>query len=109
MNIKVGDKLPYFDNGVITDNNMEIVTITKVTPFDEMNTATIVRWKHEVNEFPYLYNKNTDYFIEAIVEELDETLLFVRTSNGEWFSFDNQIWDGRLDYNGTLTEKLQKT
>lgn len=58
---------------------------------------------------PWLYSRETDYFIECSIPEYDEhTLWFVRTIRGGWFSLDIQnCWmGGILDVDNALTEGL---
>lgn len=55
----------------------------------------------------WLYAKDTDYFVEAIVDGYDENpLWFARTVDGGWFSMDIQSgWQsGRLDVDGSIYE-----
>ena len=59
---------------------------------------------------PWLYSRNTDYFIECSIPDYDEnTIWFVRTVKGTWFSLDiDSCWQaGILDVNGELTKNLE--
>lgn len=57
----------------------------------------------------WLYSKETDYFVECSIPEYDvNTIWFVRTVEGEWFSLEVQwFWQcGILDVDGELTKLL---
>lgn len=59
----------------------------------------------------WLYAIDTDWFIECSIPGYDEnTIWFVRTIYGEWFSIDIQNgWQsGKLDVTGELTELLEE-
>ena len=67
------------------------------------------RWKEEVYNCDWLYNDNTDYFIECSCPQYDENnLWFVRTKYDSWFSINIQsCWQaGRLDTNGSIFDSI---
>lgn len=63
------------------------------------------------NGEPWLYDTQTDYFIECSIAEYDkDPIWFVRTIHGGWFSMDiTGFWQsGALDVDGSLTEEMEK-
>lgn len=61
---------------------------------------------------PWLYAKTTDWFVECKIPdyEKENTVWFVRTIHGGWFSMDiHNCWEsGLLDVDNHLTEALNK-
>lgn len=60
---------------------------------------------------PYLYAKETDYFVECLIPDYDDdSIWFARTVDGGWFSMDiTGAWQsGRLDVTGKLTKELEE-
>lgn len=111
MDIKVGQTYDYFDDGKIRESRRHKVFITDVIPFSEIDDVTLYEWRSGVVGvvgYEQLFANFTDYFVKG-VEEVDNTeLIFVRTIDGGWFSFNNYRWDGRLDIDGSLLESLNK-
>jgi hypothetical protein len=99
---EVGKEYYTFDDGKIRPSRLSIATISKVIPFAEVNPELLDTWKQNVEECYWLYATETDYFIEA--EYDDETVHFIRTTDGGWFSLG---WFGaRLDIDGSLYNKM---
>ena len=66
-------------------------------------------WKDEVKQCYWLYDTETDYFVEASCPVFDEyNLWFVRTKDGGWFSMNIQnFWQsGELDVDGKKFEEI---
>lgn len=98
----------YFDDGKILANRRDIVKITKVVPFEDMiDNDVMERWKETTNISNHLLKPMTDYFVYGILELGCEELIFVRTKNNGWFSFNNYMWNGILDIDGSLNHKLE--
>lgn len=68
------------------------------------------RWKDEVYNCNWLYNNDTDYFIECSCPKYDENnLWFVRTKyDDDWFSLNIQsCWQsGRLDVDESIFNSI---
>ena len=102
---EVGKEYHTFDDGKIKPSRHAITTIAEVIPFNECtDTELIELWYKEVADCYWLYSTETDYFVKA--EYDDETVYFVRTKDGGWFSLG---WFGaRLDIDGSLYEKMKE-
>jgi hypothetical protein len=83
---------------------------------DEGNCTMVIQDKDgnfrelEVGE-PWLFAKDTDYFIECSIFGYDESnIWFARTINGNWFSMNIQNgWQGgQLDVDNHLTRELEE-
>jgi len=98
----------YFDDGKISKSRMSKIWITDIKPFDNVENFLITKWENEVINNPDLFAKETDFFVKGKIENSNEYLIFVRTTNNGWFSFNNSMWDGRLDIDGKLTEQLNE-
>ena len=100
---KVGKEYHTFDDGKIRPSRHAITIISEVIPFEECSDTELLElWHNEVEECYWLYATETDYFVKA--EYDDETVYFVRTEDGGWFSLG---WFGaRLDIDGSLYEKM---
>lgn len=78
---------------------------------DVMDTISLYEHWHD-DEMPnhdWLFETETDYFIECSCPEYDKyNLLFVRTKNGGWFSMDIQNgWQaGRLDVDSEIYNEI---
>jgi len=96
----------YFDDGKITHGRIQKVEIKQIIPFDKIDAGTMFLWEVEIEECNWLYNKQTDYFVEAYLPEVTETIMFVRCINNGWFSLG--WWAGRLDIDGKLTKQLNE-
>lgn len=67
-------------------------------------------WKDNIDEDPFLFSSNTDYFVECSIPLYDKyPIWFVRTKKETWFSMDIQShWQGGiLDVSGELTKQLE--
>lgn len=107
---KVGETYNTFDDGKISPSRMYQVTIKKVIPFNEIDKETLNRWKEEVKEVYWLYNKETDYFVICEPDEEDNSIeVFVRTTDNRWFSFsDAFLTYSMLDVDGDLYEQMKE-
>ena len=103
---KVNKEYIYFDDGKINKSRKEKVLITDVVRFNKIDNETLLKWKEEVKSNDNLFAKETDYFVKAKILDNNQELIFVRTNNDGWFSFNNYMWDGRLDINGSLNAVL---
>ena len=102
---EVGKEYHAFDDGKIRPNRCSIYKITKIIPFNEADKSVQEWWQKEVQECYWLYNSETDYFIFATNED-DHTDIFVRTTEGNWFSLG---WcGGLLDIDGSLFEQMMQ-
>ena len=101
---EVGKEYHAFDDGKIRPSRLEQVKIVEVIPFNEADEELLGDWCKNVAECYWLYASETDYFVKA--EYDDETVYFVRTKEGGWFSLG---WFGsRLDIDGSLYRQMIK-
>lgn len=98
----------YFDDGKIRESRRAKATIIEIIPFNEATEDMIMIWQDEAMDNNSLYAKETDYFIVALIKKLNIELIFARTINGGWFSFNDSWWDGRLDVDGSLTKLMKE-
>jgi len=98
----------YFDDGKISKTRMSRVWITDIKPFEKVEDFLIIKWENETKNHPNLFAEKTDFFIKGKIEDTNEFLIFVRTTDNGWFSFNNNMWDGRLDVSNKLTEQLNE-
>lgn len=104
---KVGDVFPFFDDGKIKPTRLYKATVTKVIKKWHAPLKVRRAWRRERKECYWLYAANTDYFIYCSIPKYDKKpVIFVRTINGGWFSFDfPAFWmSGLLDVDGTARE-----
>lgn len=107
MEIEINKVYSYFDDGKIRESRKLNVTITDIIPFDKIDSETLSKWKEEVEDCDWLYEKETDFFLKGNLEIGDnetEIIYFVRSLHDGWFSLG--WWAGRLDFDGSLTKKL---
>lgn len=111
MKIELDKTYDYFDDGKINESRRLPVKITHITSFNQVDKDTLNEWLQEVKECPWLYAKETDYFLFGELQTKDffkdsvcERVVFVRTINHGWFSLG--FWGGRLDIDGKLKESL---
>ena len=109
MDIEINKVYAYYDDGKIRESRKHNVTITDIIPFDKIDDDTLSIWKEEVEYCDWLYEKETDFFLKGNLEignnEI-EIIYFVRSLHDGWFSLG--LWGGRLDFDGSLTEKLNE-
>lgn len=99
---EIGEKIKFFDDGKTSPSRRYWATVTKVVPFNEVrkNARYYKDWMIQKKENHFLYAQETDYFVFADIPEYDkDEVVFVRTVDGEWFSFDSPHWwmSGLLD------------
>jgi hypothetical protein len=96
MEIVVGGKYDYFDDGKIRESRRSECTIIEKIPFDKISDEILSLWKSEVKSCYWLYAEHTDFFLKSIINfpNESETVYFVRTKDGGWFSLG--FWGGRL-------------
>ena len=102
----VGKTYNYFDDGKVKHSRCLKVTITDIIPFSEIDPETLKDWQEEVEDCPWLYADNTDYFIFAeldLAPENNQEIIFVKTVDDTWFSLG--LYAGILDVDNSLTNK----
>jgi hypothetical protein len=113
---KVGQTYDFYDDGKIHKGRHELVTITKIIPFNEAPQELINLWREEILDYwkepSDLYSSTTDYFIigeSSLFKNKDENsdYIFVRTIQDEWFNIG--FLGGLLDVTGELTKRLNDT
>lgn len=131
---KIGEFYHFFDDGKTSASRHYICKIERIIPFNEAKDIILSTprgeeiigsegkfesffidmslediWKEEVEQCYWLYNKETDYFIEASCPVYDDnSLWFARTQDGGWFSMNIQSWwqSGRLDSDNKIFEDI---
>lgn len=107
--VEINKVYNYFDDGKINKARRLFVTITDIIPFDKIDNDTLSLWKEEVENFYWLYAKNTDYFIKGnlnISKNNIQEIYFVRTINYNYGWFSIGYWGGRLDVDNSLFNSL---
>lgn len=104
---EIGKTYNSFDDGKIKETRRYQVTISKIVPFQEIDSKTLEQWKREVETCHWLYATETDFFIFADSKESgqEEQEVFVRTLDGGWFGIGEWFGSGRLDVDGSLYRK----
>jgi len=103
---KKGKIYNYFDDGKLTESRRSQVIVHDVIPYSEIDNTTREHWEAEVENHKYLFSQVTDYFVIGEIISEKVKLIFVRTINGGWFSFNSLLHDGRLDVTGKLNDNI---
>lgn len=89
-----------YDDGKISESRRYRVLITNIIPFKEANSELVKAWQIAIDNYDWLFAKETDYFIFAISYEwwYPQVEIFARTKNGDWFglgTYDSheKYWD----------------
>lgn len=119
----IGKTYKFFDDGKLYASRMYDATVTRIITLSEAKSfmvkamdndseffTLILRplidiWNEQKIECDWLYDNNTDVFVECSIPDYDDNLIyFARTIDGEWFSMDIQdSWQGgSLDVDGSL-------
>lgn len=131
----VGKKYHFFDDGKIKPSRHYIAKIVKLIPFSEFENVKyedllceeeatqyladkdhtgpnlLEIWKEEIENCDWVFAKETDYAVKAIVEVYDDNpIFFVRDKHGAWFSLGTVTgWEsGRLDIDNSLFDTFIK-
>lgn len=98
---------------IITPEEAKSIMIEVLNEYIDDVMDTISLYEHwyddEMPNHDWLFETETDYFIECSCPEYDKhNLWFVRTKDGGWFSMDIQSgWQsGRLDIDGKIFEDV---
>lgn len=92
---KINKEYDCYDDGKIKESRRLTVKITAIIPFADADYTDVLElWHQEIEDASFLYAKETDYFISGILP-WGETVYFVRTIHGEWFS---------IGYHGVLLD-----
>lgn len=121
MNIpKIGEFYHFWDDGKCSVGRHYIAKVERIIPFelaeniffhtdDSLLISLLERWKEEVEECKWLYNQETDFFIECSIPIYDkDSIYFVRDKYDGWFSIDTTGWwqRGRLDIDGSIYKRV---
>ena len=119
----IGKTYKFFDDGKLVASRMYDATVTRIITLSEAESfmvkamdndsecfTLILRslldiWNEQKRECDWLYDNNTDVFVECFIPDYDDELIyFVRTTDGGWFSMNIQSdWQaGSLDVDGSL-------
>ena len=101
---ELNEEYDYFDDGKITPSRHDKVVITELVRFNKIDKKTKANWLKAVEQYNWLYNKETDYFVKGRLKEVKEDVIFVRTLDNGWFSLG--WWAGRLHTDGSLIARL---
>lgn len=104
INIIIGQTYNCFHDGKIKESRKNVVSITDIIKFSDIDSEILNLWIDEVEECSWLYAYKTDYFIKGTMKlyrEQYETVYFVRTIDNDWFSIGD--YGGRLDIDNSLT------
>lgn len=91
---KIDTKLPElykkydcYDDGKITESRKYQVLITDIIPFNKADKDLVEAWIFAINQYDWLFAKETDYFIFAVSYEqwYPQVEIFARTKDGGWF------------------------
>ena len=108
MNLpEIGKTYNCFDDGKISESRRYEVTITEIIPFNEVNEELLSIWEEEGKPRYWMFEE-TDFFIKFKSTENKEYPygFLARTKDGGWFGLGNFWNSGRLDIDGTLTQRL---
>lgn len=105
--IKIGRTYNCFDDGKVSKSRMYKVIITEIIPFKNADKELLKVWE-EARKYHRLFDK-TDCFIKfKSNENVDEPNgVFARTKDGGFFGLGNLWNSGRLDIDGSLTERME--
>lgn len=104
---EIGKEYHVFDDGKINPSRHGIVKVVELIPFKECKEDTLLSvWTEDVEESPWLYAKETDYFVktEYITEPKHFARYFARTTDSSWFSLG--FFGSRLDIDGSLHAEM---
>ena len=135
----IGKYYYFFDEGKTSPSRCYKAKVVRVIPYDECDLEYEIYdyycdckisktlkdiHKEEVDENftvlnggdttpgkPWLYAEETDFFVECEIPGYDEnTIWFVRTVQGGWFSIDVQSsWQhGSLDVDGSIYKEIKE-
>lgn len=116
----VGELLHFWDDGKTSTSRHYICKIERIVPkaqaksitftmSDNNNISLLKCWQEEKKRCYWLFDDNTDVFIEASCPKYDEhNLWFARTKDGGFFSMDiqNDWQGGELDVDGKKFEEV---
>lgn len=116
---EVGKFYHFWDDGKRSVSRHYIAKVEKIIPFEEAKNiftyfydevkSLVERWKDEVEDYEWLYNKETDFFIECSIPLYDkDPIYFVRDKENGWFSINTTSWwqSGRLDVDGSIYKEV---
>lgn len=107
---EVGKVYNFYDDGKVRPSRHELVTITDIKKFDDVDSDIKKIIEDEQKERFWLYKPQTDYVIfgETNMDMPDPNYMFIRTKDDGWFGVGKSWADGRLDVDRKLTEQLIK-
>lgn len=110
---EAGKEYHIFDDGKIKPSRHYVAKVVELISTEAAKdiTGLLDIWEQEKSECNWLFATETDYFIKAESNYDKNSLYFVRTLDGGWFSIDYpDCWMGaRLDIDGSLYEKMKET
>ena len=111
---EIDERIKFFDDGKTSPSRRYWATVKEVVSHDkaiQKYKQYYEDWQKEKAECDWLYAKETDYFILAEIPEYDDdTIVFVRTIDGGWFSLDSPHWwmSGLLDVDDKLWNEIKE-
>ena len=111
---KVGDFVPYYDNGNFSDGNRYMAKVVSVVPIGSAKHRVFRLWKHAIHDYPLFYARKTDVLIYVEIPSFDNAIyLFTRTKNGLWYTLESRSERaaslGYLDVNGKITQLMMES
>lgn len=103
-NVKLNKVYPIFDNGVIEKSRRNYVKIVKIERFSDADDQIKHQWSNHCNISPYA--DKTDFFVYGVDFTNRRVYIFARTRDGGYFSFNDFMFDSRLDVDGSLNAEL---
>lgn len=93
--VKIGDVLLHYDDGKIRESRKSEVTITNIVPVDKISDNIRKEWISQKYQIPWVFHLTTDVFIFGKLENGTE-VVYARTWQGQFFSFNGYFSDGLL-------------
>lgn len=108
---EVGKIYNFYDDGKITPSRHELVTITDVKKFSDVDEATKKIIREAQTHHTWLFKETTDYVVfgKTNLKLNNPNYIFIRAKDDGWFGCGNVMTDGRLDVDRSLTEQLSET
>jgi hypothetical protein len=104
MPLKLNQVYPIFDNGIIEKSRRNYVKIVKIELFEDADAKIKQLWLNAKDSD--LYAENIDFFIYGVDFQNRRHYIFASTKDRGYFSFNNFLFDSRLDFDGSLNSKI---
>lgn len=97
-----------FDDGKINPDRHMLLRVLDVWGRISMKPWMIAVMKYNAEKAHWIFNDDTDYFIETICDKTGEKLWFARSKDGGWYSLqvESHMDSCLLDVNGSFWESM---